>query len=839
MTMALSNPQHKNRSQASQWQPLACLPALFGWLALLTWSASVSYGQTPLYEQRPFDRIILDAANDNMVLDVLPLDSEFPDRKLPEKLRTSGKLIVEPINEPGTQYECYWRSVAKIELFEQLILNEVNGLVRAKRFEDAYQYFVQLMNEKPDLPGLQAAFDDYLYEEAKAFHVAGQYDAALARLREIYQRTPQRSGLDVALGAATEMLVDKQVKAKQYWIARGFLDNLAKQHADHPVVAKWRGKLQQMAGEHLAVARRFIDEGRLREAHASIRQIAAVWPDLPGVEEVRNTIAMRYPRYVVGVESPAMVNQPGRIDDWASRRSGRLVERTLMEFVGPGTEGGKYLCPVGDMKAENLGRQLEFSLRTDVSVAGGDAVLTGYDLARQFLEMADPDSSQYFQLWGDLFESVTVEDVFGAVTRLRRPFVLPQALLQTSIATKTSSFGGVEAGATIGPYYVDATKDDHTVFLSNTSYFAGGTSRPKEIVEQRFSSGHDLATALRRGDIDVVDRLNLWELEKFREIRGVQVKRYSVPLVHCLIPNPKRPLSSRRAFRRALVYGINREAILNLLVHSQDIPGCRVISGPFSAGVTIDDPLDYAYDNSILPRTYEPHLAVALAEVALTEYLEAEKKKQESTGEPAKEDAKEAPAEPVEEVAKAPAKEAAEETGDEAAKKPAKEAAKAPVKIPETILAHPATETARMAVQQIKRQLKLIGIEVQTREHGPDLPNRIPEDVDLLYAELAMWEPIVDAERLLGEDGMIGEVSPYMRQALMRLRQSVDWPTVGRQLRDIHQRAHSEVTIIPLWQLSDYFAHVRDLEGLGDSPVTLYQYVEDWRARPQTTAKKK
>ena len=838
MTMALSTPKHKNRPQALPRQPLARLPALLGWLALLTWPMSVSLGQAPLYEQRPFDRITLDAANDNTVLDVLPLDSEFPDRKLPEKLPTTGKLIVEPINEPGTQYECYWRSIDKVELFEQLILNEVNGLVRAKRFEDAYQYFVQLMNEKPDLPGLQAAFDNYLYEEAKAFHVAGQYDAALARLREIYQRTPQRPGLDVALGAATEMLVDKQIKAKQYWIARDFLDNLAKQHPNHPVVAKWRGKLQQMANDQLAAARRAADEGRLRESHASTRQAAAIWPGLPGIEEVQNAIARRYPRYVVGVESPAIVHQPGRIDDWASRRSGRLVERTLMEFVGPGTEGGKYICPVGDMKAEDLGRQLEFSLRTNISVSGGDAVLTGYDLARQFLDMADRDSPQYFQLWGDLFESVTVHNVYGVVTRLRRPFVLPQALLQTSIATQTSSFGGVETGTTIGPYYVDTSDDDHSVFLTNTSYFAGATSRPKEIVEQRFSSGHELATALRRGDIDVVDRLNLWELEQFRGIRGVEVKRYAVPLVHCLIPNPKRPLSSRRAFRRALVYGINREAILNLLVHNQDIPGCRVISGPFSAGVTIDDPLDYAYDNSILPRTYEPHLAVALAEVALTEHLEAEKKKQEPTGEPAKEDAKEAPKEPVEDAAEAPA-EAAKEPGGEAAKEHAKEAAKEPIKIPETILAHPATETARMAVRQIVRQLKLIGIEIQTRELGPDLPDRIPEDVDLLYAELAMWEPIVDAERLLGEDGMIGEASPYMRQALMRLRQSVDWPTVGRQLREIHQTAHSEVTVIPLWQLSDYFAHVRDLEGLGESPVTLYQYVEDWRARPQTTTKKK
>ena len=57
----------------------------------------------------------------------------------------------------------------------------------------------------------------------------------------------------------------------------------------------------------------------------------------------------------------------------------------------------------------------------------------------------------------------------------------------------------------------------------------------------------------------------------------------------------------------------------------------------------------------------------------------------------------------------------------------------------------------------------------------------------------------------------------------------------GERLRDIHRLAHSEVTIIPLWQLSDYFAHVRELDGLGDSPVTLYQHVEAWQATSQTS----
>ncbi len=750
----------------------------------------IARGQTPLYEQRPFDRITLDEANDNLVLDVLPLNKEFPDRKLPEKLRATGTLIVEPVNQPGTQYECLWRNIVKIELFEELILKEVNGLVSAGRFEDAYQYFAQLQNEKPDLPGLQASFDNYLFEEAKAFQIAGKYEGALARLRELHQRAPQWPRLEQALAGATAKLVEKQVTAGQYWVARSYLDNLAVQYPENQVVATWRDHLRGLAEKELADAKAAVlDKNRLREAQGHIRQIAAIWPDLPGAEEVRKTLAVEYPRFVVAVESPATARQPGSLHDWASRRAGRMVERTLLEFVGAGLEGGKYICPVGEMASEDLGRQLVFRLRPDIAFGGGGSVLTGYSLTGQFLGMADPASPQFLQLWYDLFESVAVTDVFTTIVRLRRPFVLPQAMLQIPISTGTTSFAGVKTVQTIGPYYPESNEADASVYLANASYFAGAELRPKELVERRFASGDEMVRALRRGDVDVVDRVNLWELEKFRSLAGVEVKRYAVPLVHCLVPNPKRPLTSRRAFRRALVYAINREAILGLLVNQAKIPGCQVISGPFSAGVTVDDPLSYAYDKSIEPRTYEPHLAVALAEVAFQEYVEAEKKKGETVKD-----------------------------------------------VPDTILAHPATELARLAVQEIQRHLKIVGIHVTLKELGPDLPARIPDDVDLLYTELSMWEPIVDAERLLSDTGMMGESSPYMRQALLRLRQSVDWPTVGRQLREVHDLAHSEVTVIPLWQLSDYFAHVRTLEGIGDSPVTLYQYVEDWRASSETAS---
>ncbi len=36
----------------------------------------------------------------------------------------------------------------------------------------------------------------------------------------------------------------------------------------------------------------------------------------------------------------------------------------------------------------------------------------------------------------------------------------------------------------------------------------------------------------------------------------------------------------------------------------------------------------------------------------------------------------------------------------------------------------------------------------------------MPEDIDLLYVEAAMWEPVIDARRLLDVDGLAGSASP-------------------------------------------------------------------------------
>ena len=106
------------------------------------------------------------------------------------------------------------------------------------------------------------------------------------------------------------------------------------------------------------------------------------------------------------------------------------------------------------------------------------------------------------------------------------------------------------------------------------------------------------------------------------------------------------------------------------------------------------------------------------------------------------------------------------------------------------------------------------------------------EDYDLVYAELAMWEPLTDARRLFRPSGLVGHVSPYLEVALRMLDDVNDLREARERLMVIHRFAHQDVTVVPLWQIREHYARHRSLEGVGNQPVTLYQNVEAWKSTP-------
>jgi len=771
----------------------------------------------PLYEQDPYDLVILnelDGTGKPKTLKVEPL--ALPGRRVPEDPPRTAKLTLRLFEDPTRLFEVRWGSIREVRLFEQIMLAKAVELARAGQREAAYDYFVYLERAYPDLPGLAEEIQSFLYQEAGLHHRRQKLYAALAVLRELYNRNPEYPNLDRALGAVNEQLIARYVAAGDFASARTLVEILAKEYPDHPVAMRWVTDLKGRADRLMSDARAALEAGRFREADEAGRELMRIWPTTPGADELIAVIRKRYPRLIVGVDALTTSVDPRFRSDWAVRRTSRLVFRTLAEYTGPGTEGGHYESAMGTLELEALGRGLVVQIRPGVKWSKGPAMLTGVDAACRLLAMADRGDPVFQADWGDLLRGVSVRNVYRVEINLARPHVRPDAFLQTTVPPYSAVGDPDETGPPNGPFSLETQTPERTVFVGNRQYFAAIDGQPQEIVEQLFVNDREAIRALSEGRIAALDRVKPWTLAEFRSVREIVVRRYAAPRLHCLIPNMNRPLVERRTFRRALVYGIHRKVILDHLLGGREEPGCQVVSGPFLAGESYDDPLGYAYDTDIQPRPFDPHLAAMLAGVSVEMEAAARAKKNGQEPPP-----KPSPVKPV--------------PADAAAGKEAKngKGAEGPTdtvrfSVPLT-LAHPPEEVARLACGLIKEQLAVVGVKLTLKELPPGPVDRVPEWADLLYAELPIWEPVVDAPRLLGEDGPAGGASDYMNLALQRLREASDWQQVRPRLREIHRIAHAEVAVIPLWQLVDHFAHHRSLKGVGTNPVSLYQNVEHWQ----------
>src|SRR3970282_276310 len=84
-----------------------------------------------------------------------------------------------------------------------------------------------------------------------------------------------------------------------------------------------------------------------------------------------------------------------------------------------------------------------------------------------------------------------------------------------------------------------------------------------------------------------------------------------------LVIRDRHPHLANRTFRRALLYGLNRELILRQgLLRGHSLPGVQGTSTPFPAPSASGDSQAYAYDQQIAPRPYDPRLALTLRLVA-------------------------------------------------------------------------------------------------------------------------------------------------------------------------------------------------------------------------------
>tara|TARA_Y100001968_G_scaffold22079_2_gene17451 strand:+ start:3129 stop:5549 length:2421 start_codon:yes stop_codon:yes gene_type:complete len=744
----------------------------------------------------PYDEITVKAEDDTVEVIQLEL-LDIPGRGTPE-LKTNGKLEIRLLGNPDDVYEVFWRDITKIRLYEDIMIDEINGYIDSLKFDEAFDYLLFLRSEYSNLPGTQEVLARYQYSQGADWLKKGRNLEALSLLESLYENFPEfvfDGGPDNAktkLNEAAQAVLKDYLDAQKIVLARRFSQRLIKTHGVSavPAALDTLRTLRDIATGKRDEARRLLDEGKLREAQKAVREMIEIFPQVSGGREIAVEAIRKYPLVTVGTIYPSLEDDRSRMDNWAARRTGTLTRRMIMEYEGPGTDRGEYTTPFGDVKQGSDRKTIR--IRINPLKLSEDNQIYGFHLAERLLKMAEPLDATYNAQWASIFERVEVTGVFDVVVHLQRPHVLPEAMLQVFL---DASIARDSEEAQDGPFipeppgeegvrYVTNPKDPFPVTSDDPNFIP-----PSEVLEIQFEEQKDLIKALRKGDVDVVDRLSPVTAIQLSEEPGstIKVVPYALPTIHMLVPNYDEPYMKNDLFRRAILYGIMREATLNeLILKNRRIPGCQVVSGPFSPGMGVDDPLSYAYNRDMVPRPYAPHLAVVLTKLAEQRLQEQAEKKEEE-----------------------------------------------PPPIPELVIGYPAEDDARVACTAFKfqlEQLEVFKVKLVEFEKGQSIDTT--GECNLTYMKVAMWEPIVDTARLISPNGIAAITDDHVNRSVQWMERAIRWPEVRNRVRQVHRIAHEKAAVLPLWQLREYFAHREGITLGTESPVSLYHGIQRWQLVP-------
>lgn len=771
------------------WILTACLTSFCGAQDKETGNPNIdpnsNIQELPTIDQDAFDVIYTkkEAGGDKIKVAPLP----FPDRKVPTD-QAGKKMIVVWLERSDKKFEISWDDIERIELYEQIIMREIDEMVAAKDYAGAFRYIGFLYRNYPKTPGLDDMRKRLLLENGAYLFSQKQYEAALVVMESLYRGDPryEASKVSTAISKLADFIIGEKMAQKdlprsQRWIKR-FETEFPQ--LDLSGVQKWKDELQSMAQAKMDECLALKEQKKYRAAKDVAMEVLATWPDIPGINELITELDEIYPSVRIGVMQKAIRFDPSNLVNWSGRRGGALLVRQLFELRQIGTEGGSYAMPLGKFTQSDDRRSINITLNgiDGKEVRQWDA----YWVAQWVANRADPNSPEYLPAWASVFRDAIVSGPGQLEVRLQNPHVLPQALMQWPFPPELFQVLSEQERLKVETTYQPGPIDERT----NAYIFRDGAKRsdkqPMEITEIYYSNPVDARNDLLRGEIDAIDQIFPADASKLGSRDGIRIDTYALPTVYSLVVRPTdHAYLKKLEFRRALLYAVDREKLLfNELLGGNNKADGRLISGPFPAGVSVDDPLAYAYDFTVEPYKYQPRLAKLL--VTLTQkHLEDAAKKAEKPVEPLK-----------------------------------------PIR-----LGVPSLEAMTVAGGAFVQQWQAIGIPAELVVLPPGEVLDQDGSCDLVMVAAAVWEPATDADRFLGEGGPAAVEDPFIVQGLKSLRGARNWREVRARTQELHRLVHYHLPILPLWQITDRFAVRNSIQGVTPRPVTLYQDIQRWRLK--------
>ena len=741
---------------------------LFALMVLCCHPAKSAEKELPLIERDPFDLVVLKDGGKKTELEVLLLD--IPGRRATKPF-PSGTFLARTLENPADELKINWGAVDEIRFYEQQLMKE--ALVQSDKgnYNLAFRYFVRLDNDYPDYPGLDEALVKYLRDDALAQFRKGNHAHALAVLQSLYQRAKNTPGVAQAVDAVSNSILETQWKDSRYDSIRNTMEMLQSEFPGLKLqtVNRWQGRLDQRHNKLLSEAQAAFGNKRYRVARKLASGAFDLKPNSLEAQELIEELRQANPVLRIAVSQPYYSSKPAELDTPVRRRTGRLLKTSMAFLDDFGASGGVYKSPFGEIVTDE--DKDKVTLRVDAQL-NTDGQLP-YKIVRGMLDQLEQGTPDYAALANRLTK-LEVQNGNEVVFHIEPPHPHPASLLRGPVPALLQD----EISAS---WSYTATDDNASIFQYNDGRTVGGYQQIEEI---QLTEEQGLRSLIS-GDIQVLANLSPWNLARLKSNKQIEIGQYRIPTLHCLILSGESWLVTERESRRGLCYALGRAIFIQeILLAGQDRNGFDPLSGPFPTGLSLSDPLRYAYYDKIEPRTYQPRLAALL--MALAAQGGADKAYER------------------------------EELVD-------------PAKLPPIRLAHSPSDIARISCRSIQSQLKGLGVNIELVELNENELTNSKGNYDLRYAEINVGEPMVDVWPLLGPGGLSGECSESLLVVMNQLNEAYSSVDLAEKLRLVHEIAHGELPFIPLWQTVDHYAFRKDLAGLPFETVDLYQTVEQWR----------
>ena len=742
----------------------------------------------PLVDSEPFDLIILNERGDNAILKVRPLGKRMPDFPL----AVGGTVVFEYVADFDERLDVPNSSIKEIQTFNQLIFEESQQLVKQKKYSQAFRSLLYLYdNGGKDDPEVVETMYDCMFLDATESFQKKEYEQSLSTYEDIYAKDPDfpLKGFDKKLIEVIMLCYDGIIKQKfdagEYSAVRKNVAAVADKYPDEAdaLVNRWNKVFLERSDELLAEAKAYAAKGEGRLAHQYARLADQMVPERSEVLNYQGELLKQFPLVIVGVSQPGADHDPSRIDHWGSRRTGRLLKRRVLELASLSDEGGQYEFLNGRlMRSDEVGMRYTFEINPEPKF--GVPPINAFELSTRLISRGQAESPNYSSSWAKIIDRVFVEGENNVSFTLKSPFVRPEALLGMTYQDFNMNSEDPGKGVFDGPYTLANQRDNITTFEVNPAYVSDDESQNHPvIVEQLYSSASEAVDDLIQGNIDVVDRVAVGDVDRLKENPKIGVRPYALPTVHLLVPKIRsNELENDLDFRSGLSHMIDRDLIVNdVICNGVQIDGCTPISGPFPIGTEDNDQIAYGYDLDAKPIAYNEALGWVLADLSMR------------------------------------------------AKPPKREEK---LKAPSLTIVYPQSSVAENACKAIARNWSQAGFATETRALKPG--ESIPKDSnwDFLYMEVTIEEPLADARDLIGSRGAAKDVSAPIEQTLRMLDYARSWRSACADLRRLHRQVRVDLSVIPLWQVTEYYAFRNSARNIGRDLIHLYQNVDRWKIDP-------